>query len=211
MQEYHKIQSLYKRDMQGNRKLLVGQWSVPEFEYLQNNLWVWSEKIDGTNLRIGWRNNSMFIGGRTEKAQIPAELVQRLHEIFPKEKLEERFKELPEDTEAMLFGEGYGRKIQSGGDYIPDGVDVILFDVRIGKWWLRRQDVDKMAEQLGIKSVPIVGQGNIAEAVEFAKSGFESQVSQKMKVAEGLVIRPAVELISRNGQRVIAKVKYKDF
>ena len=50
MKEYHKIQTVFKRDPETNhRTLLEGQYSMPEFEYLANNQWVFTEKIDGTN------------------------------------------------------------------------------------------------------------------------------------------------------------------
>mgnify|MGYP001604261791 FL=1 len=52
MIEYHKINSLYKRDPRG--KMLFGDYSCPEFEYLQNNEWSFQEKIDGTNIRVRW-------------------------------------------------------------------------------------------------------------------------------------------------------------
>ena len=34
MTEYHKIQSIFKRDMTSKRKTLIeGEWTLPEFEY----------------------------------------------------------------------------------------------------------------------------------------------------------------------------------
>ena len=36
--EYHKINSIYKRDMsKPNAPFIVGEWSEPAFDYLQNN------------------------------------------------------------------------------------------------------------------------------------------------------------------------------
>lgn len=37
-----------------------------------------------------------------------------------------------EPVPVTIFGEGYGVKIQKGGNYIPDDVNFILFDVRFG-------------------------------------------------------------------------------
>jgi hypothetical protein len=52
MREYHKIQSVFKRDMETKHKtLIIGNFSTPEFEYLQNNIWEFDEKVDGTNLK----------------------------------------------------------------------------------------------------------------------------------------------------------------
>lgn len=50
MREYHKIDTLYKRDMDSPRKpLIIGDWSQPVFGYLADNQWEFTEKVDGTN------------------------------------------------------------------------------------------------------------------------------------------------------------------
>jgi hypothetical protein len=53
MKEYHKIQTVFKRDPSNNYKtLLEGEFAIPEFGYLQDNEWVFTEKVDGTNIRV---------------------------------------------------------------------------------------------------------------------------------------------------------------
>lgn len=207
MKEYHKIQSIYKRD-EITHKFIEGEFSLPEFEYLRNNEWCFTEKIDGTNIRIGWNGLTKKIGGRTENAQIPTFLYEKLEHLFPDEKLAKCFPEV-EDI-VILYGEGYGAKIQKGGgNYIPDGVDFILFDVLIGEWWLRRDDVDGIAQSLGIKSVPTLGYGTLDNAVQGIKVGVNSTFGDFL--AEGMVLRPTTELKSRAGHRIITKLKHKDF
>ena len=56
---------------------------------------------------------------------------------------------------------------------------------------------------------PILGTGTILDAVELVQAGFESEIGTQ--VAEGIVMRPATELCTRSGHRIIAKVKHKDF
>ena len=140
---YHKIHSLYKRDPKTGQ-FFIGQYSQPEFEYLRHNTWLWDEKIDGTNIRVTIEDGALKIGGRTDRAQIPAHLVTKLYKIFSIEKLNEVFNE---QDNFILFGEGCGAKIQkNGGAYVPNGdVDFILFDVRVSNWWLRRDDVAGIA------------------------------------------------------------------
>jgi len=207
MKEYHKIQSIFKRDDK-THKFLDGIWALPEFEYLKNNQWEFTEKIDGTNIRVGWDGENITYGGRTDNAQIPTFLLTRLQELFTPEKLRIAIGAEPIDT--MLCGEGFGAKIQKGGgNYIPNGVDFILFDVLISGWWLRRNDVRGIAESLGIRLVPIVGYGSIGEAIEIVRSGYNSSFGDFN--AEGLVLRPTTELFTRHGQRIITKLKTKDF
>lgn len=209
MEKYHKIKTLFVRNPDTNHKHVVKWvWADPVFSYLIDNKWVLTEKIDGTNIRIGWDGESghVHLGGRTDNSQIPANLVNRLGELFPSHALEQVF----QATSVTLYGEGYGAGIQKAGKhYIPDGVNFILFDVRIGKWWLERDNVHDIARKLGIYAVPVVGRGNLMEAVEFAEAGFKSVFGEF--TAEGIVMRPKVELLDRGGRRVIAKLKYKDF
>ena len=211
MEQYPKIQGLYKRD-EKTHKFLEGQYSLPEFEYLQHNVWVFTEKVDGTNVRVEWDTNPIddrvLFGGRTNNAQIPTFLFTKLQELFPIEK----FKRLYPETPMTLFGEGYGARIQKGGGkYIPDGVDFILFDVKIEDWWLRREGIEDIAEKLEIEVVPIRGEGTIVDAVKMIKSGLSTAFLGGDFLAEGLVLKPKIELFDRRGHRIITKVKHKDF
>lgn len=207
MNEYHKIQTVFKRDMQKNGKtLLEGQWTLPEFEYLANNIWTWSEKVDGTNIRVMLKDGAVTFGGKTDNAQIPAQLVAKLNERFlpMAEKLQEVF-----GCDACLYGEGYGAKIQkSGGNYRTDQ-DFVLFDVRAGELWLQRADVEDVASKLGIDLVPIIGEGTLHDAIAQVKSGITSTWGAFH--AEGIVARPKTEMNTRNGHRIITKIKCRDF
>jgi len=210
MKEYHKIQSVFKRD-EGTHKFIEGAYSLPEFEYLRNNEWVFTEKIDGTNIRIGWDGHDITIGGRTDNAQIPTFLYQKLTELFKPEKLLNAFPDSQEDGfNLMLCGEGYGAKIQKGGgNYISDGVDFILFDVLIGDWWLKRETVETIGQTLEVKCVPILGKGTLDGAILQIKNGVTSTFGNFL--AEGMVLRPSVELQDRGGRRIITKLKHRDF
>ena len=56
MKEYHKIYTIFKRNPKTKYKtLLEGKYSLPEFEYLKDCIWVFTEKIDGTNIRVIWK------------------------------------------------------------------------------------------------------------------------------------------------------------
>ena len=215
MKEYHKIQSIFKRD-EKTFKFLLGQYALPEFEYLKNNKWVWTEKIDGTNIRVIWEcppKDSMKTNlghvefkGKTDNAQTPEFLLAKLQEIFTVDKMMKIFPE----TNVGLYGEGYGAKIQKGGgNYISNGVDFILIDILIDNWWLKRDNIEDIAQKLEIKAVPIVGSGTLEEAVEFTRKGYNSTFGNFL--AEGIVLKSEIELKMRNGDRVITKMKYKDF
>jgi hypothetical protein len=206
MNQYHKINSIYKRTMDG-KKMLFGEFSEPEFEYLKDNLWTCTEKVDGTNIRIMWDSQleMLRIGGKTDNAQIPARLFEALSSIFTVPKLRRVFP----TTDVCLYGEGFGSGIQKGGGNYCSGNSFVLFDVRIGDWWLERATIESIADELDISIVPIVAETTLEGIVAMCRNGFKSQWGDF--IAEGIVAKPKIELFSRGGHRIITKLKYKDF
>ena len=208
MKPYHKIQTVYLRDPDNSFKtLLEGQFSKPEFEYLQNNIWDWDEKIDGTCIRIILENEQLVIKGKQEKSQIQKDLLIKLGDIF-QPRLEEMNKVF-KLSDICMYGEGFGPRIQKGGGNYRKDQGFILFDIKVGHWWLKREDVIDIAEKLDLHVIPKVGEGTLYDMVEMVKNGFNSTWGNF--IAEGIVARPAVELKSRSGERIITKLKYKDF
>jgi hypothetical protein len=209
MNEYHKIDTVFQRDAATKHKSLIfGAYSNPAFEYLANNIWGFTEKVDGTNIRIMFKDGRVSFGGKTDAAQIPAFLVDRLRQKFDTPEQIEVFRAIFPDG-GCLYGEGYGAKIQKGGGNYRADQDFVLFDVRVGSWWLMRDAVEDVAARLGLEVVPIIGRGTIAAMLDLAQTGFHSQWGPF--VAEGIVARPECELMTRNGQRIITKIKHKDF
>jgi len=214
LKEYPKIQSIFKRD-EKTKKFIPGEFSLPVFEYLQDNTWIMTEKIDGMNIRVGWNGERPYFGGRTRNAQIPTFLYEKLNDIFlPKIGLMKEVFAIDEDEPfpyICIYGEGYGAKIQKGGgNYIPDGVDFIVFDIQIGEWWLEREAVENISSNLGLDVVPIRMEGAIFDGVRLIKDiGLASEFGYFW--AEGLVLRPKEQLFTRDGKRVITKIKHKDF
>ena len=106
-------------------------------------------------------------------------------------------------------GEGYGAKIQKGGGNYRSDQDFVLFDVKVGDWWLQRHDIEDVASKLSLDLVPIIGVGTLYEMADMANEGFSSRWGEFG--AEGIVARPATELCTRAGHRIITKIKHKDF
>jgi hypothetical protein len=213
MPEYPKINSLWKRDPATNR-IIEGDYARPEFGYLESLDWLWTEKVDGTNIRLGYPdtpdfrgNEHAWIAGRTDNAQIHPNLLTTLIDLMKQLPLEDVFS----GDSAVLYGEGYGAKIQSGGQYLPDRCDFVLFDVKVGDWWLRRHSVVEVGEKLGLRVVPSVSVAPIAHAVELVKRGGFVSAWGPTATPEGLVGKPVVDLWDRRGERIITKIKRKDF
>lgn len=208
MKEYHKIQSLYKRDDRG--RFLVDQWSRPEIEYLAGLEWGWTEKVDGTNIRIGVDvHGNYHVGGRTSRAQIQVTLLDAIRALDLEAKLHDQMTRTDDWLGLCLYGEGYGPKIQKGGGNYRDTQGFVLFDVRIGHWWLQRDDVQDIGDKLGLDVVPTVGYGTLAQGEDFVRDGFKSTWGDFE--AEGIVARPVVPMFNRKGERIITKLKAKDY
>jgi len=214
--EYPKIETLYNRDMDTFK--VTRELRCPEFGLIER--WALTEKIDGTNVRIFLKaDGSVTFGGRTSKAQMPTHLLEYLQATFPAEKVAAAF---DHGTEATLFGEGYGPKIQKGGNYSPV-VRFRLFDVVVlglgGRpWWLEWDDVEDVAGKLGIETVPVV---HVYDG-PLTWDGLRGLVGSKSIVArldegdpdhiqEGIVARTRPMLLTRRGYPLRWKLKVKDF
>jgi hypothetical protein len=207
---YHKIQSVFKRDPDNDYKTFLTEWAMPEFGYLSELDWVWTEKVDGTNIRFhAYDDGLLLVGGRTRKAEIPPKLQLALEAVSAHSYWDQL-------SGLTVFGEGYGATIQKGGgDYRPDQ-GFIVFDVMVTDTgaFLERADVEDIAANLGLPVAPIVGKGPLWDAVYCLQQHEDpawSRLKEGDKLAEGLVLRPETELRTRLGRRVISKLKVKDF
>ena len=216
MLEYPKIETLYNRN-EKTHSVIPGQLRLAEFDNIHR--WQITEKIDGTNIRVGLSANGQVIcNGRTDNAQLPGPLLSYLQATFTAEKLAAVFN-TDDQGEVLLFGEGYGPKIQKGGIYRRD-MAFRLFDVRVGPWWLEPDAIADVAAKLNIMTVPFLGEidvlpqtgddlktllgnnGNSTVALQDQGSGGR---------AEGIVARTAPLLLTRRGERLMWKLKFRDF
>ena len=206
--EYPKIQTLFERD---KSTFLVDPSKLKAPVLGTIHEWNVTEKIDGTNIRIMLSvTGEVSFGGRTNAAMIPADLVQSLIQIFQQDRLKSVMWRDGEPAEAVLYGEGYGRGIQKNGGLYRIDKGFILFDVLVGgKWWLERDAVEDIARGLAIDVVPEMGIMSIPEIVELVRTPFQSSLGNA--TAEGIVARPIATLFDRRMERVIIKLKTKDF
>jgi hypothetical protein len=232
MQYYPHIDTCFKRSQEkgpNHNKIIYGDWTRPEFEALKDLKWEATEKIDGTNMsyQIVCSGGTMdiSIAGKTPAANIPEHLLKVMQDKLTPEKISEVFGKLNDTTNEIempwkieIFGEGYGVKIQKGGNYLKDRADFILFDVKItpvenGKpIWLTRESCENIAQKLGIDIVPLIGYFTLDEAIEYVRKGFKSVIAQNRDYdAEGLVLRAPCGLLTRMGERLITKIKHCDF
>ena len=233
---YSKIETLYERNTERREDGLKPGALLPELK-LKNPLygaikeWVWTEKIDGTNMRVEWNPTgeadggtpiygdfggvtppgTLIIGGKTDKANINGALMSRMQSLFTAEKLREVFSA----QVVTFYGEGYGAGIQKIGTLYKPEKDFIGFDIFIhtdgifGGFWLSDEDMRQVYARLGIDVVPYVMTASLEEAAGYVANGFKSVIGNA--VAEGLVGRTVLPLFDGRGNRLITKIKTVDF
>jgi len=213
MEPYPKIQTVFFRDPETKfNNLLHGQFSIPEFERLKDEKWMFTEKVDGTNVRVIFSGGKLTFKGRGEKSIIPQFLVQRLDDIFyPKiKKLHKVMRDngVPASDPICFYGEGYGGKIQNGSCYSKSN-GFVVFDVKVGDVWLDWDGASILCENIGIDKVPIIGFGTLSDMVYRVSKGHRSRWGDF--IAEGIVARPLPGELMPNGDPILVKVKHRDF
>lgn len=217
--EYGHIDTIWKRDMSDgpNKGIIIpGEFANDELQYLSTNEWVGTEKVDGTNIRIELSPRIMMINGKTDAAIIPPKLQAKFAEMFLGDAgrtgaIVAQFHDAwAREDQVVLYCEGFGAGIQKGGgNYDPAGVRFCLFDVRVGEWWLKRPAVEQIADNLRLEVAPVIFRGSLWDAHIQTSMGFTSQWGNF--TAEGMVMTPSIPLLKRNGDRILTKIKYKDY
>ena len=207
--EYPKIETLYERGK--NFKVEIGNFKNRVYPTISK--WHFTEKIDGMNMRAAYVPGApVKIDGRTDKAVIPDRLMQVMQETFTVAKFEAKFQ-----SPVILYGEGYGAGIQRGGGLVENDSTqkFILFDVFVdNRWWLNYEAICDVAAAFGVKAVPDFGIMSLEEATSFVRAGFNSLVAAeigKVTPAEGLVGKTLEPLFDKRGNRLVTKIKFKDF
>ena len=75
--------------------------------------------------------------------------------------------------------------------------------------YLNRFDVEDICGKLSLNIVPVIHTGSIQSAVDIVKSGLHSIIGDCE--AEGLVGVPVVPIYDKLGNRIIIKIKGRDF
>ena len=208
---YPKIPTAWKRDPETNYKTLIeGVWATDEIELLHDVQWTFTEKIDGENIRVIFSGGQIVYKGRHDTSDLRKTSREALDRIFSgKTRL---FEEAFGSNEVCFYGEAYGGNIQKAGKHYRKEASFILFDVLVNEHlWYSRDEVEHVGDVLGIDVVPIIDTGNLDYMIRMVRNGFYSQIAEDNMIAEGVVARPAVMLLKRNGNQIITKIKHKDF
>lgn len=237
MSAYPKTENLYARDDATHK--LTGVLRRTDFG--QVDRWLVTEKIDGTNIRLVYRadrpgRHGVFdVLGRTDAAALPKNFQDEALSGVDFDRMAAALAAVDEvgRAEAMVvYGEGYGPGIQKGGgDYGPRKAlrlfDVVTYlvdeDGGYSRLWRTWEDVETVAEVLGLKTAPVlIENAKVGTVLEYVRSQPYSRVAVEdkeiveyeqvadVRVMEGVVARTDPYLFDYRGNRVLFKLKGHD-
>lgn len=178
---------------------------LEEVFYLKDNIWIGSRKCDGTNCRVLFDGNEVFYNGKTNKANFSNDQKEYIEETFKEEIFEEYFRKEGKSPRVVIFGELVGPKIQNGDNHSFKELEFIVFDVLINNVFLDVENIKQIAKYFNLRSSYdlLTIKGNLYQLQEIVKD--------KDFKYEGLVVKPLVELYTKNKNRLILKIKKRDY
>lgn len=239
MSEYPSTQNLYASNGLSNKGHERGPqygFSHPSFDSISK--WLVLDKLDGMNMRVVFHpyghnddptDPTVGIFGRTDKAQIPGDLLSSIQDWALPVSLMTVFGydplwELGDDDKfawqhkVVLYGEGVGPGIQGAAGQAYGGKKrFVLFDVKIGHKWLDWDDVVDVANKLGIETATMLGRDvdlEMAKMLAVNEDAFPEHtglgVTYKRAYVEGGILRTDPYLFDWRGNRIMAKYKVRD-
>ena len=225
-QKYHHIEaptsSDKDRSKQVGRRVLALPWEhpdnpkvwrEPELGYLMRNKWAYKRKLDGENMRVMWDGERAIWNGKSDDFTCNEETTEMMNRIFQEEIFEEKF---GREKTVLLFGERMGPKCQGNELELLEST-FVLFDVKIGDTWLEPKNIVSIAKYFNVPScydymsggteAVLDGDGYVDTLISLIKKMSEGKFSKW----EGIVAIPEVGLFSRKGERLIVKIKNKDY
>ncbi|MGB0384964.1 MAG: RNA ligase (ATP) [Ardenticatenaceae bacterium] len=167
-----------------------------------------TEKIHGTNSRMGYVDGVLLAGSRglQRKRPEPDQLMDNTYwfpsTLKPVMSLLDELKE--QHKQVILFGEIYGRRVQRLAYGQKAGLGYIAFDLHVDGKYLNYDDFKALCDKHKVPSVPLLGRGGYT--LDFVRNLSGGRTTLKDKhIREGVVVKPAKERYHAKIGRVILK------
>lgn len=165
------------------------------------------EKIHGTSAHISWKDKKIRLSSGGEKQE-------RFEKLFDIKNLNKKFTEIF-DCDVVIFGEAYGGKCQGMSGTYGKELKFIVFDVKVDKNWLDVPNAEDVSKKLGLEFVEYSKISTNLDEIDKRRDRPSTQAVRngikENKLREGIVLRPLIELIKNNGNRIIVKHKKDEF
>lgn len=166
------------------------------------------EKIHGTsaNIHFDGKNELRFFSGGSKHSLFI--------ECFNHEKLLSKFKELF-NSSVTVYGEAYGGKLQKMSTIYGTELKFVAFDVKIDKCWLDVPNAKDVCDKLELEFVDYKLISTDLKNINAERDADSTQAIRngvgKGKLREGVVLRPLIEVITNNTERLMCKHKRDEF
>lgn len=184
-----------------------------------------TEKIHGTNSRIGWVHNPedseggmiLVAGSHKRRIKQPGDggASQSLYWQVVTVRIQEMLKACATvcNDDVIVFGEIFGPGVQDL-DYGQSEKVLRVFDISVNGQYLNWAAVNIWCSNFGIPVVPLLYEGPFSlkkvEELTYGDTTFKNPKS-KFKGREGVVVTPVVEQVTRAGRRMIVKSVSADY
>lgn len=206
-EQNHRYKLLVPRFLAHAEEYLDEVYCHPLVALLAQTEWNVRRKLNGQNIRIYWDGNQALWNGKTDDFSCDTDFTNYMNNTFIEELFEEHF---GRDKQVYIFAEKMGPKTQ-GNELQLDEEQVIIYDVCINGYWLDRHAVECVAEYFKVKTCYDYMGPNLLNRTWMLTDIIRMVATGKIKDWEGIVATPKVECQDREGQRVIVKVKNKDY
>lgn len=214
MESYGKIDTAYQRSAEDFKITRTVTLGIPST--FKDTRWIWTEKVDGTNVRVTVTQDEVRFQGRTDNANFSARNIAALGAMF-EPKIPAIRKAFPSGV--TFYGELFGPKIQKGGGNYGEEQSFVGFDLYRHPMRADGREIpgifysfDAMAAvmlTLEIPTVPVISYGSIADARDYLERGSLRSAWGDFQ-PEGLVLRLPIEITDSSGRRGMTKLKFKD-
>ena len=169
-----------------------------------------TEKIHGTNCRVGVVEGELMAGSMSVRRQRPADASRLPSSLywFPttlpgvRALLEEL---ASQSRQAILFGEVYGSKVQNLSYGHVGTLGFVAFDLLVDGRYLDPDAFAAVCARFDVPTAPIVYRGAYSLEAVRAVSGGATVLGDGGHIREGVVVRPARERTDPKVGRVILK------
>lgn len=135
--------------------------------------------------------------------------------LFDVESLKSRFLALGMMTKIIVHGEAYGGKMQGMSKTYGKDLKFVAFDVKVGEHWLDVPNAEDVTVKLGLEFVPYNKVSTDTEVLNAQRDLPSRQAVRngilEPQIAEGVVLRPPIEVMTKSGARICAKHKRPEF
>lgn len=167
--------------------------------------WHFKRKLDGQNMRVFWDGEQALWNGKSDNFTCKSNLTDYMNQTFLEEIFEEKF---GRDCKVVLFGEHMGPGVQ-GNELKLENPEFVLYDVNINGYWQGVSNIKEIATYFGIKTCYDYMGDDVCE--DSLENLITRVADGEFKAWEGIVATPAVECRNQRGDRMIVKIKNRDY